>query len=151
MYGFSSNRAFMVLGRPVVAPQCRNVKTGLATGAGRENDWKKAWTCRGTRKSQDPKGRDKYLGRLTRKGEPEWIAKFDLEALVIAHELSPPDVFDTYLYDVSRPVRPLLSYGRSAKVEPPCQPREVRPRPLLLLAAELLLVVAAAADLSCLL
>ena len=62
MYGFSSNRAFMVLGRPVVAPQCRNVKTGLATGAGRENDWKKAWTCRGTRKSQDPKGRDKYLG-----------------------------------------------------------------------------------------
>ena len=74
LYGFSSNRAFMVLGRPVVAPQCRNVKTGLATGAGRKNDWKKAWTCRGTRKSQDPKGRDKYLGRLTRKGEPEWIA-----------------------------------------------------------------------------
>ena len=55
------------------------LEVGLATGAGRENNWEKGWTCPGTRKSQDPKGRDKYLARLTWKGEPTWIVKFVLD------------------------------------------------------------------------
>ena len=45
-----------------------------------------------------------------------------LKALVITHELTPPELFDTYLYDKCRPVRPILSYGRFAKMNPPCQP-----------------------------
>ena len=45
-----------------------------------------------------------------------------LKALVITHELSPGVLFDTYLYDKCHPVRPILSYGRSAKMDPPCAP-----------------------------
>ena len=74
-----------------VYPPVGNYKTdlsgcevGLATGDGRENNWEKAWTCPGTRKTKDPKGRDKYLARLTKKGEPTWIVKFDLDQLPAA-------------------------------------------------------------------
>ena len=78
-----------------VYPPIGNYKThlsgcevGLATGAGRENDWLKGWSCPGTRKSQDPKGRDKYLARLTKKGEPTWIVKFDLDQASARHEFT---------------------------------------------------------------
>ena len=45
-----------------------------------------------------------------------------LEALIITHERSPPEVFDTYLHDKCAPLRPILCYGRSAKLDPPCKP-----------------------------
>ena len=76
-----------------VYPPIGNFKThlsgcevGLATGAGREDDWEKPWACPGTRKSQDPKGRDKWLARLTKKGEPTWIVKFDLDQESARHK-----------------------------------------------------------------
>ena len=78
-----------------VYPPIGNYKThlsgcepGLATGAGRENDWVKAWTCQGTRRSQDPQSRDKYLARLTKKGEPVWITKFDLDQESARHQFT---------------------------------------------------------------
>ena len=78
-----------------VYPPIGNYKThvaagevGLTTGVGRAGDWYQAWSCPGTRKSQDSKGRDKYLAQLTKKGEPTWLVKFDLDQESARHEFT---------------------------------------------------------------
>ena len=45
------------------------------------------------------------------------------KALILTHELTPEGDFDTYLARQLFPVRPLISYGRSAKAWPPCEPK----------------------------
>ena len=40
---------------------------------GRPACWNEKWVCPGTRKAQDPDRREKYLARLTRKGNADWI------------------------------------------------------------------------------
>jgi hypothetical protein len=47
------------------------------------------------------------------------------QALVVTHELSPERDFDTYLSRRLSPVRPLLSFGRSAKAFPQTRMDEV--------------------------
>ena len=44
------------------------------------------------------------------------------QALVLTHELTPEYDFDTYLARVLSPCRPLISFGRSAKAWPECEP-----------------------------
>ncbi len=41
----------------------------------RPANWKEVWCCPGSRKKDDPQRRDKYLCRLRRVGEPEWLLK----------------------------------------------------------------------------
>ena len=129
------------------------LEVGLATGAGRETTTgRRGWTCGGTRKFYGPKGRDQNIPELTRKGEPEWIAMFDLDqesrdqftwcscwpGLGLEDErvkfaLDGEDGEDERVKFAleghrARPpgseasVRPILSYGRSAKMDPPCAP-----------------------------
>ena len=47
----------------------------LASGVGRASCWDEKWVCRGTRKADDPTGRDKYFAKPTKSGEPVWISK----------------------------------------------------------------------------
>ena len=119
--GFCPNRAFMVLGRPVVAPQCRNVhrhKVAYVCAALRL-----ACACIKLRVSRCAPVRQVAGVKVGVCGRLVFLCvRSFLEALVITHELSPPEVFDTYLYDKCRPVRPILSYGRCAKMEPHCKP-----------------------------
>ena len=49
---------------------------------------------------------------------------FFSKALVLTHELTPEKDFDTYLGRRLAPVRPLLSYGRSAKAFPKVEARQ---------------------------
>ena len=120
--GFSPNRAFLVLGRPVVAPQCRNAhrhKVAYVCAALRL-----ACACiklRVSRCAPVHQVAGVKVGVCLRVGAFARVRSF-LEALVITHELSPPEVFDTYLYDKCAPLRPILCYGRSAKMDPPCPP-----------------------------
>ena len=44
-----------------------------------------------------------------------------MQALVLTHELTRESDFDTYLARTLHPVRPLLSFGRSAKAWPQCE------------------------------
>ena len=46
----------------------------------------------------------------------------NMQALILTHELTPESDFDTYLARTLKPVRPLISFGRSAKAWPPCEP-----------------------------
>ena len=46
----------------------------------------------------------------------------NMQALILTHELTPETEFDTYLTRTLKPVRPLISFGRSAKAWPPCEP-----------------------------
>ena len=41
---------------------------------------------------------------------------------MLTHELTPESDFDTYLVRAISPVRPLISFGRSAKAWPMCEP-----------------------------
>ena len=43
---------------------------------------------------------------------------FAFEALVISHELSDTQYVDTYIARALHPVRPLISFGRSARAYP---------------------------------
>lgn len=43
------------------------------------------------------------------------------QALILTHELTDEADFDTYLARELAPVRPLISYGRSAKAWPECE------------------------------
>lgn len=45
----------------------------------RPSCWSTRWVCPGTRKSEDPRHRDKYLCFPTEKGDPEWLCKVDLD------------------------------------------------------------------------
>ena len=45
------------------------------------------------------------------------------EALILTHELTPEGDFDTYLARELQPLRPLISFGRSAKAFPECEPK----------------------------
>ena len=45
----------------------------------RPSCWDAKWVCPGTRREDDPQHRDKYLAAITKKGEPKWLGKFDLE------------------------------------------------------------------------
>ena len=51
----------------------------FSDGAGRPSCWQESWCCPGTRSSQDPKNRDKWLCQLTSRGNPDWISKVDVE------------------------------------------------------------------------
>ena len=51
----------------------------FSEGAGRPSCWQESWCCPGTRRSQDPKIRDKWLCQLTSRGNPDWITKVDVE------------------------------------------------------------------------
>lgn len=44
------------------------------------------------------------------------VPKAERKAHVISHELSEPDYIDTYLARALRPVRPLISFARSARL-----------------------------------
>ena len=46
-----------------------------SSGQGRPSCWGERWVCRGTRESQDPQGRHKWLASWTRKGNPVWIGR----------------------------------------------------------------------------
>lgn len=46
------------------------------------------------------------------------------QVIVLTHELSDPNHFDTYLVDALKPARPLLFFGRSTKATPGCKPDE---------------------------
>lgn len=50
----------------------------FSTGAGRPNCWGEKWCCPGTRREDDPKGRDKWLASFTKKGEPHWLTKVNV-------------------------------------------------------------------------
>jgi hypothetical protein len=43
------------------------------------------------------------------------------QALVLTHELSRPEDYDGYLPRVLAPLRPVLSFGRSARAWPPAK------------------------------
>ena len=43
-----------------------------------------------------------------------------VQALILTHELTLEEDFDTYLSRELAPVRPLISFGRSARAWPPC-------------------------------
>jgi hypothetical protein len=43
------------------------------------------------------------------------------QALVLTHELSKPEDYDGYLPRVLAPLRPVLSFGRSARAWPPAK------------------------------
>ena len=43
------------------------------------------------------------------------------EVLILTHELTDEGDFDTYLARELSPVRPLISFGRSAKAWPTCE------------------------------
>ena len=45
---------------------------------GRPACWGERWCCPGTRKAEDPHGRDKYFCSFTKKGEPDWLGKANL-------------------------------------------------------------------------
>lgn len=46
------------------------------------------------------------------------------QAIVISHELSNPDEYDTHLTDMLTPLRPLICMGRSRLAGPSCRPDE---------------------------
>ena len=73
----------------------------FAEGEGRPSCWEEKWCCLGTKKSHDPKNREKYFAQLTYKGEPVWIGKFDVGLL--------PDCWDWHTLwtgTTSTPPRP---------------------------------------------
>ena len=41
--------------------------------------WDTKWVCPGTRRSEDPQKRDKWLVVMAKKGQGTWLSKFDLE------------------------------------------------------------------------
>lgn len=45
----------------------------------RPSCWTTRWVCPGTRREHDPERRDKWLAWHTKKGDPKWIAKVDLD------------------------------------------------------------------------
>lgn len=46
------------------------------------------------------------------------------QAIVLTHELSDPNHFDSYLVEALKPARPLCFFGRSRNATPGCQPNE---------------------------
>jgi hypothetical protein len=52
---------------------CDNNYAG--TSGGRPSCWKETWCCPGTRISEDPQRRDKWLCVFTSKGPPGWLSK----------------------------------------------------------------------------
>ena len=49
-----------------------------------------------------------------------WIPCSCVQAIIITHELLPPEQMDHYLVTKLHPVVPLLMYGRSAAAAPTC-------------------------------
>ena len=69
------------LGACYLTPPCGNYSTHQSgcdpdfAVKPRPSCWNEAWVCRGTRESDDPKHRHKWLVSWTKKGEPIWLTK----------------------------------------------------------------------------
>ena len=46
-----------------------------------------------------------------------------VQAVIVSHELSHPEHFDSYLARVLQPVVPIVTFGRSAAATPAVEPR----------------------------
>lgn len=59
------------------ATHASGIEKSMAGENTRPSCWQERWCCPGTRKEQDPQRRDKWLAGPTRKGQPQWLTKFD--------------------------------------------------------------------------
>ena len=47
---------------------------------GRPNGWGQPWACRGLRREEDPKDREKWLCGFSKKGKPSWITQVNISS-----------------------------------------------------------------------